>query len=55
MDDRIDTVPELDCPISNCDKTFVSQQSLLEIVMEGDGVEHPLLAVDCQGSHPFFF
>jgi hypothetical protein len=41
MDDRIDTVPELDCPISNCDKTFVPQQSLLKIVMEGNGVEHP--------------
>jgi hypothetical protein len=41
MHDRIDTIPELNGPITNCDEAFWSQQSLFEIGVEGDGVEHP--------------
>jgi len=54
MDDWIDSIPKLNCPITNCDETLGAQQPLLEVVVEGDGVEHPRLAVDCQGSHSFF-
>jgi hypothetical protein len=41
MDVGIDTIPELDCPITNRDKAVWPQKPLFEIVVEGDGVEHP--------------
>jgi hypothetical protein len=41
MNDGIDAIPKLDCSITHCNQSICGEQSIFEIVVESDGVEHP--------------
>jgi hypothetical protein len=41
MDHRVDAVPDLDGPIAKRNESIGPLQTLFEVVVKSDGVEHP--------------
>lgn len=53
MDHWVDTIPNLYRTIPNSDEAFWSAKPVLEVVVEGDRVEHPGLVGNCHELNSF--
>jgi len=50
MNHRVDTIPDLDGSIAKRNETVGCFETILKVVMKGDGVEHPGLTSDCHSA-----